>query len=223
MALKGMIFDLDGVLVDSVPAHIESWRLAFSEFGYRFDAAMYRQKVDGLRRLDAARAMMPEASSEQWEGVAEIKGRRYLELIGEGRLNVFEDSVSFVRDCAERGLLLATASSSENVRHILRHAQLLDAFQIVVGGDDVQRGKPDPEPFLTAARGLGLPAGDCIVFEDAAAGVQAAKAGGFYCVGIRRGDITGDLASVDEVVPSLGDIDLAGLRSRFDGVVGVSA
>lgn len=223
MALRGMIFDLDGVLVDTVPAHIESWRLAFAEFGVGFDASTYRQKVDGLRRIDAARAIMPQASPRQLAEVANIKGRSYLELIGEGRLSVFEDSVRFVRHCAEGGLLLATASSSENVRSILRHAELLDAFQVVVGGDDVQRGKPDPEPFLTAAGGLGLPAGDCIVFEDAAAGVQAAKAGGFYCVGICRSDICGDLALADEVVSSLGDIELAGLRSRFESVVGTPA
>lgn len=223
MALKGIIFDLDGVLVDTVPAHIESWRLAFAEFGVGFDASAYRQKVDGLRRLDAARAIMPQASPQQLAKVADIKGRRYLELIEEGRLSVFEDSVRFVRHCAEGGLLLATASSSENARNILCHAELLDAFQVVVGGDDVQRGKPDPEPFLTAARGLGLPASDCVVFEDAAAGVQAAKAGGFYCVGIRRSEISGDLALADEAVPSLGDIDLAGLTTRFEGVIDTPA
>lgn len=215
MSLKGLIFDLDGVLVDTVPAHCEAWRLAFAEVGCDFAPRDYRRKVDGLRRLDAARAVMPAAAPELLAGVAARKGSYYLELIDQGRFSVFAGTARFVRDCADRGLRLATGSSSENARRVLCKAALLDAFDIVVGGADVQRGKPDPEVFLTAARGLGLGAGDCIVFEDAVAGVQAAKDGGFYCVGVREADAAAALARADEIVPALGAVDLDGLQRRF--------
>ena len=215
MLLKGLIFDLDGVLVDTVPAHYEAWRRMFTEYGYEFGPREYREQVDGLRRLEGARAVMRDAPAETVAQAADLKNRYYLELIDQGRFNIFESSVRFVRQCEERGCRLAAASSSMNVRHILEKAGILDAFPVVIGGNDVVDGKPHPEIFLTAAEGLGLSVGECVVFEDAASGVLAAKRGGFYCVGVVDGSDAGGLALADEIVPNLGEIDFEGLRRRI--------
>ena len=150
MLLKGLIFDLDGVLVDTVPAHYEAWRRMFTEYGYEFGPREYREQVDGLRRLEGARAVMRDAPAETVAQAADLKNRYYLELIDQGRFNIFESSVRFVRQCEERGCRLAAASSSMNVRHILEKAGILDAFPVVIGGNDVVDGKPHPEIFLTA-------------------------------------------------------------------------
>ncbi len=183
MALNGLIFDLDGVLVDTVPAHYEAWRRMFTEYGYTFGPREYRTQVDGLRRFEGARAVMHDAPKERVAQAADRKNRYYLEMIEQGQFKILETSVRFVRQCEERGLRLAAASSSVNVRYILDKAGILDAFAQVIGGDDVENGKPDPEIFLSAAEGLGVPVRECVVFEDAASGVLAAKRGGFYCVG----------------------------------------
>lgn len=216
MALKGLIFDLDGVLVDTVPAHYAAWHRMFVEYGYEFGPRSYREEVDGLRRFDGARAVMRDASLEKVVEAADLKNRYYRELIDHGRFAIFESAVQFVRQCQKRGVRLATASSSGNVRYILQKAGISDAFAFVVGGDEVVNGKPDPEIFLTAAKGLRLSVRECVVFEDATSGVLAAKRGGFYCVGVRDNDDSGDLALADEVVPTLAAIDFERLRIRID-------
>jgi beta-phosphoglucomutase family hydrolase len=216
MALKGLIFDLDGVLVDTVPTHYEAWRRMFGEYGYEFGPREYRGQVDGLRRFEGARAVMRDEPLERVAQAADLKNRYYRELIEQGRFNVFESSVQFVRQCEERGLRLAAASSSVNVRYILQKAGISDAFAVVIGGDDVEKGKPDPEIFLTAAEGLGLSVHECAVFEDSASGVLAANRGGFYCVGVGENSESGDLALANEIVANLGAIDFEGLQSRID-------
>lgn len=216
LALKGLIFDLDGVLVDTVPAHYAAWNRMFVEYGYEFGPRIYREQVDGRRRFEGARAVMRDASMERVGQAADLKNRYYLELIDQGRFAIFESAVQFVRQCQERGFRLATASSSGNVHYILKKAGISDAFAFVVGGDDVVNGKPDPEIFLTAAKGLGLSVRECVVFEDARSGVLAAKRGEFYCVGVRDDDDSGDLALADEVVATLMAIDFERLQNRFD-------
>ena len=214
MVFKGLIFDLDGVLVDTVPAHYEAWRRMFTEYGYAFGPREYREKVDGLRRLEGARAVMCDAPAETVALAADLKNQYYRDLIEQGQFNVFESSVRFVRQCEARGLRLAAASSSVNVHYILQKAGMADAFSVVIGGDDVEEGKPHPEIFLIAAEGLGLSVGECVVFEDAASGVIAAKRGGFYCVGVGDDSNSGNLAQADEIVANLGEIDLEGISSR---------
>lgn len=216
MALKGLIFDLDGVLVDTVPAHYSAWNRIFAEYGYEFGPRKYREQVDGLRRFEGARAVMCDAPMERIAQAADLKNQYYLELIEQGQFNIFESSVQFVRQCQERGFRLATASSSGNVGYILQKAGISDAFTFVIGGDEVVNGKPDPEVFLAAAKGLGVSVRECVVFEDAASGVLAAKRGGFYCVGVRDNDVSGDLALADEIVATLAAINLERLQSRID-------
>jgi beta-phosphoglucomutase family hydrolase len=216
LALKGLIFDLDGVLVDTVPAHYAAWHRVFVEYGYDFGPREYREQVDGLRRLEGARAVMCDAPLERVAQAADLKNRYYRELIEQGQFNIFESSVRFVRHCEQRGLGLAAASSSGNVRYIMQKAGILDAFAVVIGGDDVVNGKPNPEIFLAAAKGLGASVRECVVFEDAASGVLAAKRGRFYCVGVRDNDDSDDLALADEIVATLGEIDFERLQSRID-------
>jgi beta-phosphoglucomutase len=216
MALQSLIFDLDGVLVDTVSAHYESWDRVFTRYGHEFGPRIYREKIDGTRRNDAVRAIMRDAPPDLVKEAGDLKNRIYLELIDAGKFGVFESSVRFVRQCQNLGFRLATASSSSNVRYILGKAGILDAFSVVLGGDDVANGKPHPEVFLTAAGKLGSPVEECVVFEDATAGVQAAKSGGFYCVGVRDGGDLSDLALADEIVATLGDVDIDSLRLAID-------
>jgi beta-phosphoglucomutase len=207
--IKGLIFDLDGVLVDTVPTHFAAWSRMFHEYGYEFGKREYRELVDGRLRLDGARAVMHEADDHTIEEAATKKNSYYLEAIDRGEYRIFNTAVRCVREYAKQGYKLAAASSSANVRHILDQVGILEEFTIVVGGQDVVLGKPNPEIFLKAAKGLGLQPEECIVVEDAESGVKAAKAGGFYCYGLAHEDDEADLSMADEIIRSLDEINLS--------------
>jgi len=212
MPIRGLIFDLDGVLVDTVPTHFAAWSRMFHEYGYEFGKREYRELVDGRLRLDGARAVLQDLDDDAIEEAATKKNDYYLDAIDRGEYKTFDTAVSCVREFARQGYSLAAASSSANVRHILDQVGILEEFKIVVGGQDVVLGKPDPEIFLTAAQGLGLQPVECIVVEDAESGVKAAKAGGFYCYGLAHEDDEADLGMADEIIRSLEEIDL----KKFD-------
>ena len=203
MALQGIIFDLDGVLVDTVPAHYAAWHRLFTEEGYVFDQQVYHEKVDGRRRQDGVAAVMTGAAHDRILAAAERKDGYFLELIEQGKFNVFEGSVEFLKKCRRAGLRLATASSSKNVGYVLEKVGLVDQFAAIVGGDDVERGKPDPSIFRIAAERIGLDTTNCVVVEDATSGVIAAKAGGFFCVGIDRVGHPSRLAGADMIIKDL--------------------
>ncbi len=209
MTLKGIIFDLDGVLVDTVPAHYTAWKRLFEEEGYVFDEKVYHDKVDGKRRRDGVSSVMVGESDERIDAAAARKDGYFLDLIEQGKFAVFDGSVRFLDACRAADLRLATASSSRNVRHILTKVGMLERFGAVIGGDDISNGKPHPSIFLTAAAQIGLTPDDCVVVEDATSGVQAAKAGGFFCIGIDRVGQPDRLAGADMIVKDLGDVTLA--------------
>jgi beta-phosphoglucomutase family hydrolase len=213
MPIKGLIFDLDGVLVDTVPAHFLAWKRMFEEHGYAFGKSEYRNLVDGRPRYDGARAVMTRHSDSDVRTAADKKNDYYVEMIERGEFQVFKAAVDLVRKCQSEGYGLAAASSSANVRSVLEKAGLLDAFPVVIGGDDVANGKPNPDIFLAAAIGLGLAVEECIVIEDSSSGVQAAKNGGFYCVGLLHEDHDDELPGADCVISSLAEIDIEQIKT----------
>lgn len=211
--LQGIIFDLDGVIADTVPAHFIAWKRLFNEEGYAFDEAIYHEKVDGRRRFDGAQAVMTDADAQYVEIAAKRKDKYFMELIEQGKFKIFDDTLDFINLCISEGIRLATASSSRNAHYILKKAGIADSFTSIVGGDDVERGKPDPSIFLIAARQLGLETRCCLVIEDAISGVIAAKAGGFYCIGLDRKNQQARLVGADRIVRSLADLEISDLRS----------
>ena len=205
MSTKGLIFDLDGVLVHTIPTHFAAWARMFHEYGYAFDKKVYRDLVDGRLREDGTRAVMHDQADAIVKEAATLKNKYYLEMIENGEFVVFESATKYVRACKAAGHKLAAASSSANVRYILEKAGTLECFDVVIGGHQVTKGKPNPEIFLKAAADLGLPLEQCIVFEDSESGVEAAKNGGFFCVGVVDNESEADLSRADTIVASVAD------------------
>lgn len=210
MPFKGAIFDLDGVIVDTVPLHYEGWRYLFTDIHHiPFSRQDYDDKVDGKPRIDGVRAIMPNLSLEEAIKEGEIKQQKYLELIAAGNMKEFPTSFALIKELKAKGIKLAAASSSKNAVFILEKVNLLKEFDVVISGNDFVHGKPAPDIFLKAAANLKLTVKDCIVFEDALAGVQAAKAGGFICVGINRHNKNENYRQADLVVTDLGEVNYA--------------
>jgi beta-phosphoglucomutase len=226
--LRAAIFDVDGVLVAS--PHEHAWREALSGFAdpSLFTTEFYQANVAGKRRLDGARSTLerlggPQAASHAKEYAAK-KQAMIDRLIEEGEFEAFPDAVRFAVALKATEYRLALASSSKNVAAMLRRLTLpnghtlLSIFDADLSGIDVPRGKPDPALFLLAAKALEVPPAQCLVVEDAPAGVRAARAGGMVALGIAR---LGDeallrAAKADLVVTSLDQVAVAAIA---DGVL----
>ena len=205
------LFDLDGVLTDTASVHANAWKQMFDDFLRRraeaagepfvaFDvAADYNTYVDGKPRYDGVRSFLesrgielPEGTSddpptaETVRGLGNRKNDLVLRLLREQGVEVYEGSVRYLHAARAAGLHRAVVSSSANCHDVLLAAGIAEFFEVRIDGEVVDRdqlaGKPAPDTYLAAAEALGVPASRAAVFEDALAGVQAGKAGGFGCV-----------------------------------------
>ena len=222
-SLLAAIFDVDGVLVAS--PHERAWREALAGYAdpARFTTAFYQANVAGKPRLAGARAALEALgvvdATERAIGYAVKKQALIEQLIEAGQFKAFPDAVRLAAALRAAGLRLALASSSKNVAAMLRRltapggGTLFSIFDADLSGTDVPRGKPDPALFLLAARALNTPPTQCLVIEDAPAGIEAARAGGMASLGIARLSDEALLraAAADLVVTSLDQVDVAAI------------
>ncbi len=218
MAFKGAIFDLDGVIVDTVPLLFEAWQNMFNHYGYEFEKKDYEEKVDGKPRVDGARSILVNETEEQIQEGCDMKQGFFIDLIKQGRLKKFDTSLAFLKDLMDNGITLAAASSSKNAPLILEKIGIINDFKAVVTSLDIPdgRGKPNPDIFLTAAEKIGLDVSECVVFEDAKSGIQAAKAGNFFAVGIDRNNNPHFFENADIVISDLGELNYEKLKEAFE-------
>lgn len=187
--IKGIIFDLDGVLTDTSIYHFKAWRrLACEKFNFEF-TKMHNEAFLGVSRKECMRLLEGKMGITLAEDIRTefltIKNGYYLEYLnGLTPSNLNEGTTELLDECRRFGLKLAVASASKNTRTVLKKTRIIECFDVIVDGNSVTKTKPDPECFLLAANELGLKPSECIVVEDAQAGIDGANAGGFYSVGI---------------------------------------
>lgn len=206
---QGVIFDMDGVLVDSSEAHFASWQAIGEELGI----AMSRQQfvaTFGRTSREIIREFWPRIATTD-AAIAEMDARKeaiFREILTRDFPGM-DGAVELIDALASTGFVLAIGSSGppENVSLVLEKLNRRNKFRGVVTGADVTRGKPDPQVFLLAAARIDLPPARCVVIEDAPAGVAAAKAAGAKCIGVASmGRDPQSLAQADWIVRCLREI-----------------
>lgn len=205
--MKGAIFDLDGVIVDTAKYHYLAWRSLAADLGFEFTEA-HNERLKGVSRMRSLDILLEigglEFDEAEKTAMAERKNRRYVDYIS--RLDDSEllpGVREYLGRLKERGIGIALGSASKNAVFILDKLKITGLFDAVVDGNTVSRAKPDPEVFQTACRRLGLQPADCVVFEDAEAGVAAARAAGMRVVGIGKRE---KLAAADVVITGLHEL-----------------
>ena len=185
---QGVIFELDGVICFTDPYHCQAWKQVAAEIGVYFDEKI-NNRLRGVSRMDSLDIILERSdrpyNAEEKAALAEKKNDLYKALL----LNMSPRDLSpEVKETLEAlraaGLKLAIGSSSKNTKMILERLGLSGFFDAVSDGTNIQRSKPDPQVFTMAAEFLGLPASQCLVVEDAEAGIRAAAAGGFDSAGL---------------------------------------
>lgn len=188
MKYRGFIFDLDGVICFTDKYHYQAWKEMADSIGVYFDERI-NNRLRGVSRMASLDIILERAhkqyTQEEKEQLAAYKNERYKKLLYQMTPKDLTPEVKETMDCLRKdGVKLSIGSSSKNTRLILNQLGIGDYFDAVSDGTNITRSKPDPEVFLKAAGYLGMQPRECLVVEDAAAGIQAAAAGGFDSAGL---------------------------------------
>ena len=198
--IKGIVFDLDGVLVFTDEYHYLAWKEVFDEEGLRFDREM-NNKLRGVSRRDSLEIVLKENGAgmleERKQRILKSKNDIYVAFLNE-RLSpdcIDPKTRSALEEFHRQGIKMAVGSSSKNAKLILEKTGMSKMFDAICDGTMISNSKPDPEVFLKAASMIGVDPKDCIVVEDGEAGIIAARRGGFVPVAIGN-EISPELAEI---------------------------
>ncbi len=185
MNYKGIIFDLDGVICSTDEYHYLAWKALADQLGIDFDRQI-NNRLRGVSRMESLEIVLEKSnktySNAEKAQLAEVKNELYRELLGQmSEADLSGEVRDTLNALHKKGLKLAIGSSSKNTPFILERIGLSGFFDTVSDGNNISHSKPDPEVFLKAAEMLRLSPAECLVVEDAHAGVEAAVNGGFDC------------------------------------------
>lgn len=212
--IKACIFDLDGVIVDTARYHYLAWQRLARELGITFSLED-NERLKGVSRmrsleiiLEIGGKTMDEKSKEQ---LAAKKNQWFVDYVNAIKPEeIYPGVKKLLNHLRTMGLKVALASSSKNAKTVIKLIDIENEFDAIVDGTMTTRTKPDPEVFLLAASRLGLVPSDCVVFEDAEAGVEAALNAGMKCVGVGSPK---QLGKANMIIPRTGDFPIEKLNS----------
>ena len=211
--IKACIFDLDGVIVDTAVYHYKAWKRLANQIGFDFTEED-NEKLKGVSRTRSLELILQwggvTKSAEEQEQLATLKNEWYVDMISHMTPDeLLPGAKAFLETCRAAGIKTALGSASKNSGMILDKTNITHLFDAVIDGNKVSKAKPDPEVFLKGAEALGVKPEECVVFEDAIAGVEAAIAGGMKVVGIGSPLVLGH---ANLVVGGLADMNLQILK-----------
>ncbi|EGQ1208874.1 beta-phosphoglucomutase [Listeria monocytogenes] len=208
-ALKGVVFDLDGVITNTAHYHYLAWKKTAESIGIEFDEA-FNENLKGVSRIDSLLLILRkdgrenDFTEEQIEALAADKNEFYVSLLQEiTPADVLPGIKELIVDLKKQNLKCAIASVSKNARTVLSALEMEQEFDYIVDAAKITKSKPDPEIFVEACRGLGLETSEVVGIEDAQAGIEAINAAGIVSVGVGSG-----LREADMTVKSTGLLDL---------------
>ncbi|MBC2183926.1 beta-phosphoglucomutase [Listeria sp. FSL L7-0233] len=208
-ALKGVVFDLDGVITDTAHYHYLAWKKTAESIGIEFDEA-FNENLKGVSRIDSLLLILKKGgrendfTQEQIEALAADKNEFYVSLLKEiTPADVLPGIKELIVALKKQNLKCAIASVSKNARTVLSALEMEQEFDYIVDAAKITKSKPDPEIFVEACRGLGLATSEVVGVEDAQAGIEAINAAGIVSVGVGSG-----LREADMTLKSTGLLDL---------------
>jgi beta-phosphoglucomutase len=213
MRTGACIFDLDGVLVDTAKYHFKAWKRLTDMLGIDF-TENDNERLKGVSRMASLEIILEIGNMQLDERkkleYATLKNNWYIEYISKMTPSeILPGCIRFITELKKEKILIAIGSASKNTPMILERVGIQGMFDAVADGNNITKAKPDPEVFLKAAEMIGIRPEECVVFEDAVAGVQAALNAGMMCIGIGSPEV---LTKAHFVVPGLYEMNVGKLR-----------
>lgn len=210
--ISACLFDMDGVIVDTARFHFKAWHRLADTLGVPFTEEQ-NEELKGVSRLDSLERILSWGNlvltSHKKIELMNLKNKWFLEYVDQVNPDdMLPGVLNFLNELKDSGIQIGLGSSSKNSMLILDKLGITPYFATIIDGTKIHFSKPHPEVFLKAAKELGLQPEECVVFEDAISGVEAAKAGGFPCIGIGQPEVLG---AADVVVPDLSAMSVARL------------
>lgn len=217
--IRGVIFDLDGVLVTTDEFHYQAWKRMADEEGIYFDRQI-NHRLRGVSRMASLEIILERAtrrySDDEKLEMATRKNTYYRDLLYTLTPKaLLPGALKMLTELRRLGIKTAIGSSSKNTPLIMERTALADKIDAVADGNDITRSKPDPQVFLIAAERLGLPAEQCLVVEDAVAGIEAGRRAGMAVFGIGTPDILPGVENIAENLSQVTAKQLVNLGSKF--------
>lgn len=213
--IKGFLFDLDGVIVETAIFHYQAWRKIANDLGFDISEE-FNEGLKGVSRMDSLNLILEHGNvvlseAEKLE-LAAKKNEHYLTLVSKMTADDILPGVrEFFAQIKHTDIKIALGSVSKNARMILEGVGLINDFDAIIDGTKISKGKPDPEVFLKGASELGLSPEECLVFEDAVAGVEAGKNAGMKVVGIGHAEV---LTKADIIFSGFENLNLNDLLKK---------
>ena len=212
LKINAIVYDVDGTLINSEPLHVKAWKQTLISHGHTFSElpAEFLSTMAGKKPIVIAEGMVVELSiNSSAEQFLNEKAALFVSMAQES-LEAMPGAIESVDRLSEAGFRLAIGTSldREFLDIVLHKFNIADKFEVIVTGNEITNGKPDPETYFKVFEKLNVVASSCVVLEDARSGVEAAKASGAYCIGIKNINAEPqDLSSADMIIHSLSEVD----------------
>ncbi len=191
--IKAFLFDLDGVIVETSIFHYQAWRKMANDLGFDISEE-FNERLKGISRMDSLDLILKHGKIKKTKAqklvLAASKNDDYLSLVSQMTpKDILPGVKEFFDQIKETNIKIGLGSVSKNAKMILENIGIIDDFSVIIDGNKISKGKPDPEVFLNGAAELDLLPNQCVVFEDAVAGVEAGKSAGMKVVGIGKPEV----------------------------------
>ena len=214
---RALIFDMDGVIIDNHIYHMEAWILFAKKYGLHLSEEEYKQKINGRTMGEIINLFFPlESNPDTIKKLGNEKEQCYRDLYFYKR-KLMDGLFSLLKECKQKHIPCGIGSSAppENISFIIEHFQIRKYFQSTVNGNQVVKGKPNPEVYLKVAKEIGISPEKCVVFEDALSGIQAAKSAGMKTIGVATTHLEHELSHTDMVIKNFLDLSIEKINTLF--------
>lgn len=207
--IDACLFDLDGVIVDTAKYHYSAWKRLSNELGFDLSEEE-NENLKGISRSKSLEILLNKGglvlSQSEKEKYMALKNDWYLEFVNEmDETEILPGVLHFIEECKEANKKIGLGTASKNAMRILEKIGIVDEFDVIIDGNKVSRGKPDPETFTLGSDALKLHPSQCVVIEDSKAGIEAGIGGGMYTLGIGDKDV---LHRANLVIPSFENVGI---------------